>query len=259
MPSTSAFQRVLAEPSSLAARRELAAAWEAANDPRAELVRVQVASWEAAQRGERTPQALATRKRATELVRLHGRAWAGRIAERVDSYRFHRGLVAEVALAADTFVERADELCALAPLQHLTLTAPIARWRDVCALPQLGQIVSLELAGVKTFGDAQVMALATSRHAAGLRWLGLSGCSITQAGVEALAASPYLDRVVYVGLRDNPFDPSPQIWDDGGVITVEPSPSAPAIERTYGRRPWLSPSVEQAAQWPPDPDQLAAR
>lgn len=260
MTTSDPFQRVLAEPSSLAAREALAAAWQAAGDPRAELIRTQVAYWSFAARGELgLPQAKAARTRGNELVRAHGRAWAGELAGLVDRYRFHRGLVAEVALSCDAFIDRADRLFALAPIQHLTLTAPITRWADLCALPRLAQIVSLEVADVKAFGDDQAMALATSRHAAGMRWLGLSGCSLHQPGVEAIAASPYFDRVVYVGLTGNPFDPSPQIWDDGGVITVEPSRYAAPIERAYGRRRWLSPTPDEARQWPPDPDQLAAR
>ena len=253
------LEHAIAQPASLVARRALAAAWEAAGDPRAELIRVQLVFWEETARGGRaSPRAQQARARADEPVRAHGRAWAGRIAALVERYRYHRGLVAEIKLSGDRLVELADELFALAPIQHLTLTAPIARWRELCALPRLAQIVSLEVAGVRAFGDAEAMALASARHAAGLRWLGLSGCAIGQPGVEALAASPYLDQLTYLGLRDNPFDPSPQIWNDGGVITVEPHPGAAGLERAYGRRRWLTPTMDEAADWPPDPDALAA-
>lgn len=261
MSANDALARVLAAPASLAARRELAAAWEAEGDPRAELVRAQLEYWELS-RADRaaSPRAREVRDKANALLRANRRAWAGRIADLVDSYEFHRGLVAEIEISVDKFVEHAAELVALAPIQHLDLTSPATRWNELVALPQLAQMVSLELAGApREIGDDQAIALARSRHAAGLRWIGLSGNSIGRPGVEALAASPYLEHVVFLGLRDNPCDPTPRIFDDQGVAFVEPNPIATELQRTYGRRPWLEgPPLERATYWPPDREEFAA-
>jgi hypothetical protein len=257
-----AFARVLAEPASLAARRQLAADWDAAGDPRGTVVRAQLEAWELAHAGQLgSPRWYAVRKQANDLINANRRTWAGPLATLVDDYAFHRGLIARITIALDDFVLRAKELVSLAPIQHLDLHGPATRWTEFVALPQLDQIVSFEIANVPNeVGDAQATALARSSHAAGLRWISLLGNSIGRSGVEALAASPYLEHVVFLSLRDNPFDPTPRVHDDSGVVFTEPNPHGEQLQRTYGRRPWLAgPAPERGSYWPPDRDEYAAR
>lgn len=253
----SAFERVLAAPASLEARRALLAEWAQAGDPRAELLDLGLRQWRFL-REPPTPEYADLMARSAELIRRHGAAWAGPIAGRVERFRFHRGLVAEITMPLDRFVDEADELLALAPIQHVNLRAPATRFLDFIAHARFGQIVSFEVAGVRAIGDAEASALATSRHASQLRWIALSRNGIGRAGVEALAASAALAQVRFLALDGNPFDPSPAVFSDGGVVTVQPSPYALELERAHGPRPWLIPSNELAASWPPSRDMLAA-
>lgn len=253
--------RVIAAPASLEARRQLAAAWETAGDPRGAFVRAQVEYWQLASVGkDATPPAQAARTRAGDLLRGNRKQWAGEIAKLVEDYEFHRGLVAEITMSVDAFVERAKEIVALAPIQHLNLTTPATRWNELVALPQLDQIVSLEIAGAgDAIGDKEAIALSRSPHTRGLRWVGLSGNAIGRLGVEALAASPHLARVVFLGLRDNMCDPTPHVWNDGGIAFSEPNPIGTELQRTHGPRPWLAgPPPDRATYWPPDRDEHAA-
>jgi hypothetical protein len=257
-----AFARVLAAPASLDARRQLAAEWDAAGDPRGAVVRAQLEAWELARRGQLgTPRWYEVRKQANDLINANRKTWAGAVATLVDDFAFHRGLIARVTLSVDDFVERAKELVSLAPIQHLDLHRPATRWDELVALPQLDQIVSFEIArAASEVGDAQAIALARSRHAAGLRWIGLAENAIGRAGVEALAASPYLKEVVFLSLRGNDFDPTPRVWDDNGVAFTEPNRYGEELQRTYGPRPWLAgPGPERGSYWPPDRDEYAAR
>lgn len=229
----SAFDRVLAEPASLEARRALLAEWERAADPRAALLAIELEAWRLMHEPP-TPRYAKLRAEAAELVRRHGAAWAGRLAELVTRYRFHRGLVAEITLPLDRFVELADELCTLAPIQHLNLRAPATRFRELVTLPRFAQIVSFEVPGQRQIGDDDALELARSPHASQLRWIALPRNSIGKAGVEALATSPYLRQVYFLALDGNRCDPSPTVWNDSGVVTVEPSPIATELQR--GRR-----------------------
>jgi hypothetical protein len=250
-----AFARVLAEPGSLAARRALAAQWKAANDPRSELVEKQLAYRDLELRDESSSKsARALRDQIRALIDREGRKWAGRIADLVESYEYRRGLVAQVKLRGERFVQHAAELFALAPIQHVDLTAPLA-FDQVVGLPQLRKLVSLGInQQLDKFGDREATLLARSPHAAGLRWVGLYRNQIGEAGVEALAASPYLASARYIGLDYNPANPTPTVNDYDGQYLVERPPLAERLARSYGERPWLTgPST---GAWPPDRDEL---
>jgi hypothetical protein len=253
----SAFERVLAEPASLSARRALLVEWDRAADPRAELMRAQLEVWKHLD-APPTAQSWELSGDAAALTHLHGEAWAGRIAELVDAYRFHRGLVAEITISLDRFIELADELYQLAPIQHLNLRGPATRFRELVASPRFAQLVSVAFEGQPSFGDTEAFALAQSRYASRLRWIVLTRNAIGRLGVEALAASPYLANVIYLDLDGNPFNPSPSVWSDGGVFSVEASPYAAELQRAYGRKVWLEPLYQQAEWWPPSRDVYAA-
>ena len=253
----SAFERVLAEPASLSARRALLAEWDRAADPRAALLKAQLEVWKHLD-APPTQESWELSGDAAELIYRHGNAWAGRIAELVDAYRFHRGLVAEITISLDRFVELADELYKLAPIQHLNLRGPATRFRELVASPRFAQLVSVVFAGQPSFGDNEAFALAQSRYASRLRWISLTRNAIGRPGVEALAASPHLANVMYLALEGNPFNPSPSVWSDGGVVSIETSPHAAELQRAYGHKVWLEPSYQQAEWWPPNRDVFAA-
>ena len=117
--------------------------------------------------------------------------------------------------------------------------------------------MSLNIHGLgAAFGDAGALALAASPHVAGLRWLGLTDDAIGEPGVVALAASPHLTALRFLALAGNPSDPTPWASEDEGITNTGRPPLAAALEAAWGPRPWLA-VPEDAASWPPDRDELA--
>lgn len=253
-----AFARVIEQPASLEARRALASAWERVGNPQAELIRLQLELREL-ERMERNPQQRSLlRQRINSLMRAHREEWGSELAGLVDRCEFHRGLIAEVAISVDRFVELAETLLAMAPIQHLNVGSPCDRWAEFCELPQLRQIVSMSI-NCPDLDDEMVRVLANSPNLAGLRWLGFERCTVGRPGVEALAASPYLERVVRLNLSRTQYDPMPHFYDDSGVVSYEPNPRGEELAKLYGRRPWLvGPPVELYKKWIPVRDLYAA-
>jgi hypothetical protein len=249
-----AFARVLAQPGSTDARRALERAWRSAGNAQAELIEKQLAYREL-ERANKTNTAAAKAIDAAidHLIERNGRAWAGGVADLVDEYRFRRGLVAQVRMSGEKFLANAAKLFELAPIQHLSVEDPL----DIGALadsPYLAKLGSLAIERRwDAFGDKHAARLAGSRHAANLRWLSLYANAIGDAGVEALAASPYLEKVINLGHGDNPANPTPVLDDDDGDRTVRRPPLAAELERTYGKRPWLT-GPTATMDWPPDRD-----
>jgi hypothetical protein len=256
--SVDAFERVLAKPGSIAARRALLAEWKAKGDPRAELLEQGLAYAEY----QRTytpgaPMADALQRAIVLNVAKNGPAWAGDIAFLAEEYEFRRGLVAWVKLSCADFVARARRLFACAPIQHVTLHAPIPSLKALFAVPWLSQLVSLEITGAgPAFGNAGAVALAKCVRARNLRWVSLTHCGIEEPGVEALAASPHLEQVQYLGLRGNPADLTPSICDDEGFYTASRPPLAAELEKLVGPRPWLALPADPA-HWPPYSESFA--
>lgn len=252
--SSSAFERVLAEPGSKAAREALLAEWRAAGDPRAELLGKQL-ELAATSYADATVKWRNLSKEIRALVAARGREFAGQVADLVDGFDFKRGLVARVTLSGDAWIARAKELLALAPIQHLQLTTPIDLGK-VFAVPELARIRVLDLANLGTaVGNAGAIALAKSRYAANLRFLDLLNDGIGDAGVEALAASPFLERCRYINLAGNPTNPTPAIDDIDGTRVPRRPKIAEVLEQTFGAKPWLALPAADAA-YPPDADAL---
>lgn len=254
-----AFDRVLAEPASLSARYALVAEWKASNNPQAELLDKQLALRLITGSDLRSRRANRLVDEINALIEKHGRTWAGRVADLVELYRFHRGLVAEVSLSGERFLEVMPELCALQPIQHVNLRAPYGAIEAIANSPLLGKLSSLHFANAgAVVGDRGAIALAKSPHVANLVELSLLGDEITQAGVEAIAASPYLANAKRISFADNPFDPTPRVIDEGddNYLAFRP-PAAGELEATFGPRPWLALPTGYLPTWPPDKDELA--
>lgn len=247
------YERVLAEPGSIAARQALAAA----SDPRKELIEKQLAR-RALERANDYASG-ASRRLETEIAAIvasHGRALAGPVADLVVGYRFRRGVVAQVKLSGESWVRVAAQVMALAPIQHLDLCEPLGDLAAVFAVPELARVVTLEVALLDDkFGDAGAIALARSPRVTNLRWIDLSSDAIGEAGVEAIAASPYLQHARFIAFNDNPCDPTPVVYDYDMVKTPSRPPVATRLEQTFGPRPWLALPAED--RWPPDRDEVA--
>ncbi len=253
----SAYDNVLANPSSLAAREALAAEWKAKRDPRADLIDKQLRLRK--HRLDNTlwsPEANKLDREIWVLVRDHGAKWAGEVAKLAKEYAFHRGCVAEVTLPGSTFAATLPKLLALAPIQHVNLTIPLAI-DQVAASPHLAKLASLKITGQKSaFGDAQAAQLARSPYLGNLKWLSLTDNTVGAAGVEALAASPHLDRCLYVDLAGNPKDPTPGVTEYEGIENRGRPGLAEELERKFGKRPWLAVPAE-GTPWPPNRDDIS--
>lgn len=253
-----AWARVLAEPGSMAARRALLAAWATRTDAAKTILEGQLAL-DAHRRGGRlgSPEAQALYRSLNLAIHRDGHIAAGFVLPITKRFWFHRGLVAEVELSGERFVERAAALVEAAPVQHLVLTAPLGDLDRLFAVPELERFTSLTIHGLgEAFGDAGARALARSPRVARLRWIALTDCAIGLAGVEALAASRHLAGAAFVGLGGNPSDPTPQAQVYEGVAYTSRPPLAQALERRFGPRPWLAEPAD-AEDWPPGRDRLA--
>jgi uncharacterized protein (TIGR02996 family) len=242
------YAAVVAEPNDDAARRALAAHYDGRGDPRGELIRVQL-EW--AEKGAAGIRDGALFRRQRDLVRTHGRAWAAPLADLIAGYEFHRGLIGEVTLPLDRFLDVAPALFAAAPIQHVNLTRPRTRWLELLRSPHLARLSSLALEKLD-LDDGDAKAIASAEALRTLRYLSLASNRIGPAGVEALAASPWLARLDVLDLSNNPCDPVPRpaAHDvDGRVTAVERPALANVLVSRYGPRPWLANPANPDA-WP---------
>ncbi|MCY1074079.1 hypothetical protein [Archangium lansingense] len=255
-PATmNAFERVLAEPGSLAARKELLAEWKRKGDRRASVLEKQLLLFEAEKAGgDVEPQRRAVN---VELIR-DGKALAGELAGLVQDFKFQRGLVAEIKISGADFVARAAKLFTLAPIQHVTITLPLPSVTAFFDVPQLAKLTSLNMPLLgAAFGDAGASALAGCAHAKGLKWISLNKDELTLVGVESLAASTYLADVAFLGLDGNPVDPTPVSQEvmEGRYAGARPV-LAEQLEKKFGPRRWLQ-VPENPEDWPPHREALA--
>lgn len=242
------YAAVLADPDDAAPRRALAAHYDGRGDPHGELIRIQLELAAKAARGQLDGK-LIQRERA--LLAAHGRAWAAPLADLIAGYAFHRGFIGEVTLPVDRFLDAAPTLFAAAPIQHLNLTAPRARWAELLRSPYLARLASLALERLE-LGDDDARALARADALRGLRYLSLAKNKIGQPGVEALAASPWLASLDVLDLTKNPCDPIPRPGGhdvDGRVTAIDRPPLANELVARYGARPWLA-NPEDPDTWP---------
>lgn len=253
-----AFDRVMAQPASLAARYALLEEWKASGNPQAKLLEKQLANRLITGENRRAPEAQDLRSEINQLITQHGRAWAGRVADLVSRYRFYRGLVGEVYVPGEKFFDLVPQLLALQPIQIVIVDDPWGPLEEIAKSPLLGKISAIQFDGAEeAFGDRCAIALANNPAATNLVALWLGQCAIGQAGVDALAASPYLANAKYLSLRYNKVDPTPHVvGDDLGEITAYRDPSANNLEAKYGPRPWLALPEGYLPGWPPEPDEF---
>ncbi|MBM3981010.1 MAG: TIGR02996 domain-containing protein [Planctomycetes bacterium] len=202
MPNTELMRAVLADPGADAPRLAYATWLKSNGDPdRAEFIRVQCAR---AAKDRFDPARERLEKKEQALLKKHDARWRGELPEWArTSARFQRGFVGTVGIDLDTFVKRAAELMALAPVQGLALSSSGASAGGVRALakcPQTARLTSLSIS-YNDVGDAGAKALAASPLFASLTHLGLYSCGITDAGVKALATSPHLTGVTELALE----------------------------------------------------------
>jgi uncharacterized protein (TIGR02996 family) len=230
---------VIADPAGDAPRVAYADAIGVSDPERAELIRLQLAMASARRHGKYATQA--QKERAKALIAKHGKAWAGRIADRVRAYEFSRGFVEHVTMPAADFLAFADELFRVAPIRHLTLVYAKGQTAKIAASPALARLVSLHLPS-NDLGDDDVAALVASPHLGGLSLLDLAKNAIGRAGAEAIVAAPALAKLRHLDFRGNKIDLVPRaagVDYDGSVQDVEVPPLATELQSRYGRRAYL--------------------
>jgi uncharacterized protein (TIGR02996 family) len=144
------------------------------------------------------------RTREQELLARHGREWRSPLSLYVKKQAFHRGFVETVDVPADRFRRHADLLFAKAPVRHLHLQYAAGILGTVAACPHAARLRTL----VVKWGywpyqgrEMDVLALANSRHVAGLTTLDLSRMRLQEPEAHSLADSPLLPRLAHLNLR----------------------------------------------------------
>jgi uncharacterized protein (TIGR02996 family) len=242
------YAAIVAEPNDDALRRALAAHYDGRGDPRGELIRLQL---EIAEKGAAGVYDGDLFGREHELLQAHGRTWAAPLADLIAGYKFHRGLIGQVTLPLDRFLEVAPALFAAAPIQHVNLTGPRTRWLELLRSPHLARLSSLALEKLD-LDDSDARTIAGAEALRTLRYLSLSKNRIGRDGVEALAASPWLARLDVLDLSNNPCNPVPRPSGrdlDGRVTAVARPALANELVSRYGPRPWLANPANPDA-WP---------
>jgi hypothetical protein len=166
------------------------------------------------------------------------------LAEFVEGYTYHRGFVEHIKLSAESFLQHAPALFALAPIYHLDLTNVASVSESLFESPYLEKITSLSL-DRNDLTDENMLQLARSPHVENLRWLSLMFNNVDRDGAAALAESESLSKLKYVNFFDNVVNPTEYQTVDQGVILEHISPEAGKnLVRRFGRVRWLHSNVE---------------
>lgn len=113
----------------------------------------------------------------------------------------------------------------------------------LAALPQLTQLTTLDL-GKLGFTDRDLIALLASPHLGNLRVLDLTENSVSEAGIDALAAaSKSLPNLEAVGLQLNRAkDPTDRVEYADTTPRYVARDEGKALEGKYGTLRWLHPN-----------------
>jgi uncharacterized protein (TIGR02996 family) len=155
-----------------------------------------------------------------------GKSWFARLARRfrpvlpnrrLQFRTYFRGFVGAVGIGMGVFLECADALFRVAPVQRVTFqSAAPERLPTLLSSPHLARLRGLELSALE-MDDADARRLAESPHVAGLRALNLQANQIGPMGVGALADSPSLAELTDLRLGMNPVG-------DAGAFQLAESP-----------------------------------
>lgn len=209
MPPEDAFLRaILADPDDDAPRL-IYADWldENGDSDRAEFIRLQIALAAGAKGDPRRPELT---RRERQLLGAHGREWAAPVAGKGLSWTFRRGFIEGVNVAAPTFLSRAADLFAAAPIRHVRLVSIGPNAPRLAACPALARVASLDLAGCRP-GPGQLAVLLASPYLTRLETLNLRNDGLWSSGVEVLVQSRVLASLTRLELGNN------QLHDAGAV------------------------------------------
>lgn len=195
---------------------------EERGDPRAEFIRIQcelarqcpsksvfLLSWPGRDRNSGGIDGRLWSGQRQLLVRYE-KVWLGSLHRLLKGWRFHRGFVDQAAMGVRQFLEHAETVFSLSPIQHLKLTGGHQAVAQVAQSPLLLRLRTFwyESPWSSQIDDSAAQALAFSPFVKNLDWLVLQRNQIGVPGALALATSPYLQRTVYIDLFDSQVTPS---------------------------------------------------
>lgn len=201
MPNHEAFIRALHANSVSVNSCLVYADWleERGEAPRAELIRLQCEIEGLRGNSARTKK---LKVREAELLKKHRAEWTSDLKKIVGDFGFVRGVVVWAVGRANKFVDHADELFRLAPIQHLRLNdskGVVEKLAKSSALQHL-QTLCLESNAI---GAARGEVLLGSSYLSNITTLVLNHNQIGLRGMRALAGSPYLARLKRLALVGN--------------------------------------------------------
>lgn len=212
------LQAILDDPDDIAARRVYADALIAAGDPRGELINVQCALEDAADRG---PLA----RRELELLKAHEKTWMAPYGGAIFRPTFERGFIESAFVNTKKFIPVARSLLDHEPITMLHMRElSVANAAVLGAVPGLARVRTLRVTESKlaTKGTAALFANPVPRlknlnlYQAGLddgglaelgavlpqlERLNLAGTRVTHAGLETLLGRESLARLRYLHLN----------------------------------------------------------
>ena len=179
----------------------------------AEFIRLQC---ELAHLADDAPGRAEKESRAEALRKENERTWITPLRSWIVAWEFHRGFVETITIRPEVFLDNVEALFQLAPIRHvrfetgmLRLERPNLVFSSAAALmpklatcSQLARLASIDLSR-NLIADAGVQALAASPFLASLISLDLNANDIGDAGVEALAESPNFSRLRMLNLNSN--------------------------------------------------------
>lgn len=142
------------------------------------------------------------------------------------------------------FIQQATALAASGKLTTLKLEGAGGHVAEIAKVSELAQVVTLDLRN-QGITDADIEALAASPYVSGLRLLRLDENKIGQAGIDALAAasSKTMKSLEGVGFDlnqvRNPADRF-ELYDERNRERIA-TKEGEALEAKYGRIAWLHP------------------
>jgi uncharacterized protein (TIGR02996 family) len=230
------------------APREAFAAWGIQHgDLQGELTRIQLAEARERRTGT-TADANLRYAEAQALIEQHGAAWAHEVLAIATHPRFFRGFVEAVVLDVPTFLTRAADLYAVAPIRSVVFIDAGPYIEALAASEHLTRLVAIEFynrSGAAPLGDAGLRTFAGSPHLGKLALLQLAWNEIGLDGVEALAASKMIPSLRDVAFGNNPVGKVTEEYaeDALGFEILHDSISLPQLgrmlEAKYGELRWL--------------------
>lgn len=170
-----------------------------------------------------------------------------------------RGFVQHVIADAGVFIMRAAAIRAAAPVLELSLSRAELHLDLLFGTELLNGIASLDLTSSR-LGDAGVRALANSPYLQDLRWLDLRWNGVSRAGLDALCRSPLVSRLRWLNVSGPDFSAphDEPIDEDGRLVDFQSTDLGLELESLHGPQPWMHYHPRRLRFFPPSMGQFIA-